>query len=56
MRDRWETFLPVPADQKLVHYRFRFDFSRNAIPTPVDDSKMSQEFSLEIVDKAAAAK
>ncbi len=56
VRDRWETFLPVPADQKLVHYRFRFDFSRNAIPTPVDDSKMSQEFSLEIVDKAAAAK
>ncbi len=54
VRDRWESFVPVPADQKRVRYRFRFDFSRNAMPAPVEDSKLSPEFSLEIVDKAEA--
>jgi Prokaryotic membrane lipoprotein lipid attachment site len=56
VRDRWETFVPVPADQKLMHYQFRFDFSRNAISAPVEDCKMSPEFTLEIVDKAAEGK
>ena len=54
--DRWEAFVPVAADQKLMHYRFRFDFSRNAISAPVEDSKMSPEFSLEIVDKPGERK
>jgi hypothetical protein len=39
-----------------MHYRFRFDFSRNAISAPVEDSKMSPEFSLEIVDKPGERK
>ena len=54
--DRWEAFVPVPADQNLLHYRFRFDFSRNAIPARVEDSKLSPGFTLEIVDKPAEAK
>jgi hypothetical protein len=54
--DRWEAFVPVPADQNLLHYRFRFDFSRNTIPARVADSKLSQGYSLEIVDKAAEGK
>jgi hypothetical protein len=54
--DRWEAFVPVPADQKLTHYQFKFDFFRNAIPAPVEDSKLSQTYSLEIVDKPADAK
>ena len=56
VKDRWEAFVPVPADQKLMHYQFRFDFSRNTIPAQVKDSKLSPAYSLEIVDKAAEAK
>ena len=54
--DRWEAFVPVPADQKLVHYQFRFDFLRNAISTPVPDCKLSDTYTLEIIDKAADGK
>jgi len=54
--DRWEAFVPVPADQSLVHYQFRFDFSRNKIPAPVADSKLSPPYSLQIVDKPAEGK
>lgn len=51
--DRWEAFLPVPADQKLAHYQFKFDFLRNAISAPVEDSKLSETYTLEIIDKPA---
>jgi len=54
--DRWEAFVPVPADQKLTHYQFRFDFIRNGIPKAVADSKLSATYTLEIVDKPADAK
>lgn len=54
--NRWETFVPVPADQTLMHFRFRFDFTRNTIPAPVEDSKLSPEFRLEIVDKPTEGK
>jgi hypothetical protein len=54
--DRWEAFVPVPADQQLLHYRFRFDFSRNKIPAAVQDNKWSQGFTLQIVDKPAEGK
>ena len=54
--DRWEAFVPVPADQKLTHYQFRFDFLRNAIPKIVEDSKLSETYTLEIVDKPADGK
>ena len=45
-----------PADQNLLHYRFKFDFSRNTIPARVEDSKLSPGYTLEIVDKPAEAK
>jgi hypothetical protein len=52
--NRWETFVPLPADQSLLHYRFRFDFLRNAISAPVEDSKLSPEYTLQITEKPAA--
>jgi hypothetical protein len=52
--DRWETFVPLPADQNLLHYHFKFDFLRNAMSAPVADSKMSPEFTLQVIDKPAA--
>ena len=56
VKDRWEAFVPVPPDQKLLHYRFKFDFYRNTIPAPVGDNKWSPGYTLEIVDKAAEGK
>lgn len=50
VRDRWETVIPVPADQNVVRYRFKFDYDYNAIPVPRPNSKMSPEYRLEIVD------
>jgi hypothetical protein len=54
--NRWESFIPVPADQDLVRFRFRFDFYRNAMSKPTEDSKLSPEFKLEIIDKTAGGK
>jgi uncharacterized protein (DUF58 family) len=54
--DRWEAFVPVPAGENLIHYQFRFDFMRNAIPTPAPDNRLSATYSLQIVDKPADAK
>lgn len=39
---RWETLVPVPADQEVVNYRFRLQYDYKAIPdirTMVVDSK-----------------
>ena len=54
VRDRWESFVPVPADQNVVHFRFRFDFSRNAIPARWKTAKCPRNSACEIVDKAEA--
>jgi hypothetical protein len=40
--NRWETLVPVPADQSVVNYFYRFEFDHKAIPEPrfmVIDSK-----------------
>jgi len=39
---RWETLIPVPEDQQLVNYRYRFQYDYKAVPdiqTMVVDSK-----------------
>jgi len=39
---RWETLIPVPEDQRLVNYRYRFQYDYKAVPeikTMVVDSK-----------------
>ena len=51
VKDRWESIIPVPSDQTSVHYRFKFDYQVNAIPVPHDDSKLSPEYKLQILDK-----
>ena len=52
--NRWETFVPLPVDQSLLHYRFKFDFQRNAISAPVEDSKLSPEYTLQITENPVA--
>jgi hypothetical protein len=52
VEDRWETLIPVAADKDIVHYRFKFDFIANTMGGPPhQDSKLSQEYNLKIVDK-----
>jgi hypothetical protein len=51
VQDRWEAFIPVPADKEFVLYRYKFDFMVNAISKPHPDSLMSSEYSLKITDK-----
>jgi len=50
MRNRWETLIPVPADQKEVYYRFKFEYWVNAFPEPRQDSKLSPTYKLTIKD------
>lgn len=51
VKNRFEGMIPVPANENLVHYRFKFDYEYNSIPVPRPNSKMSPEYRLEIVDK-----
>jgi hypothetical protein len=51
MKDRWETLVPIPPEKNSIHYRFKFDFEYNSIPTPKPDSKLSPEYKLQIFDK-----
>jgi len=49
--NRWETLVPVPADQKLVHYKFKVDYQYYSVPGRADESFLSQSYSLEIIGK-----
>lgn len=49
-RNRWEALVPVPADQRFVTYRFKFDYLYNAIPVPRPDSKASPTYQMEIIE------
>jgi hypothetical protein len=48
--NRWETFVPIPADKKVVHYRYKFDYRFNTIPEPKPSSRLSDTYQLEIID------
>jgi len=51
MANRWEGLLPVPAGTNIIHYRYKFDFSYNAMGAPKPDSALSGEYTLRILDK-----
>lgn len=46
--DRWETLVPVPADQTVVEYFFRFEFDYKAMPTPRFTAIDSRSYRLTI--------
>ncbi len=48
MTNRWEGWVPVPADVNLIHYRYKFDFNYNTLGKPGIDSAMSPEYTLKI--------
>ena len=51
VKDRWETVIPIKPEQDAIHYRFKFDYLVNGIPVPHEDSKLSPEYKLQIVEK-----
>lgn len=49
MTNRWETLVPIPLGQDVLHYRFKFDFDYNTFGSPGrSDSKLSQFYKLQI--------
>jgi hypothetical protein len=51
LTNRWEGFVPVPANANVVRYRYKFDFDYNAFGAPRQDSAMSPEYSLRVIDE-----
>lgn len=49
--NRWEAMVPIPADQKLVHYRYKVDYQFYSIPIRRDSSRLSAPYRLEIIGK-----
>ena len=50
LENRWEIDMPIPADQKTLFYRFKFDYEYRGMPGTRSDSLKSQEFRLDIFD------
>jgi hypothetical protein len=50
MTNRWEGLVQVPAGTDVVHYRYKFDFSYNAMGGPKPDSALSPEYTLRILE------
>ena len=50
LKNRWETLVPIPADQRIVNYRFKVDFQYDGVPRRRSGSDLSAPYQLEIVD------
>ncbi len=46
--DRWQAFIPVPADKDMVLYHYKFDFLDDAFGGPRPNSFMSRDYVLQI--------
>jgi hypothetical protein len=46
--DRWEAYIPVPADKDMVLYHYKFNFLDNAFGGPRPNSMMSRDYELRI--------
>jgi uncharacterized protein YceK len=49
VEDRWEAFIPVPADKDFIRYHYKFDFMEDAFGNkPKADSLMSAPYQFNI--------
>ena len=46
MTNRWEALVPVPTPAPELRYRIKVNWKYNAIPAPVGNSQLSEEFRL----------
>jgi hypothetical protein len=51
MTNRWEGAIPVPPGTSVVHYRYKFDFRYNRMGQPGNDSAVSPEYTLQILEQ-----
>ena len=49
--NRWETVVPVPANQNFIAYHFKVDYLYRDFGAPQKSSKLSHSYRLDIVDK-----
>jgi hypothetical protein len=49
--NRWEAFVPVAAAKEAVNYRYKFDYQYLSFPNRRDNSKMSPQYQLRIVNR-----
>lgn len=50
VKDRWETLIPIPADENLVNYRIKIDFEYHALPEPQVNSVLEGPFQIIVRD------
>ena len=50
MKNRWEGLVPVSPGTNVVHYRYKFGFDYNAFGSPREDSALSEEYTLRIIE------
>jgi hypothetical protein len=48
LTNRWQAYVPVPADQAALRYHFKVDYEYNRFGQPGQDSKLSPEYRMEI--------
>ncbi len=49
VKDRWEAYIPVPADKDFIRYHYKFDFMEDAFSSkPRANSQMSAPYQLSI--------
>jgi hypothetical protein len=53
LTNRWEGLVPVPANVDTVRYRYKFDFNYNSMGAPKEDSAISPEYILRVVEPRA---
>jgi uncharacterized lipoprotein YajG len=51
LTNRFETLVPIPADQNVVTYQYKFDYDYLGIGARQSDSKTSRHYQLYILDK-----
>ena len=51
LRNRWEALIPIPATNKFVSYRYKFDYNYNRFGDRGANSRLSQQYQVEITEK-----
>jgi hypothetical protein len=50
LTNRWETLVPIPAEQDVVTYRFRFNYDYRSIPERRSNSRESKYYQLFVLE------
>ena len=50
MTNRWEAYIPVPADQKSITYKFKVDYEYNRFGKRGKGSQFSPDYKLQITE------